>query len=180
MIMPVTLVKPTLAELRQLIGAVETVERARHTFSIYPDGLPQGTLIEVAGSGKTEFVACFLKEQKELKVAWIEENISINPYALRQKGVGLKNILFIEAGREMNWCLSQALQSGCFQVLVAESKSFREKDLRRYQLLTEKTAGHFFLLSQTLGQSWVPHLQFQIEKQGKELKVKLSRKRGLG
>ena len=178
--MPITLVKPTLAQLRELIGAVQTQARERHHFSIYPEGLPQGSLIEIAGSGKTEFVALFLKEQPELKTAWVEDSISINPYALRQKGVRLKNILFIEAGREISWCLNQALQSGCFQVVVAESRSFREKDLRRYQLLSEKSNGHFFLLSETLGKSWAPHLQFQVEKLGSQLKIKNSRQRGLG
>lgn len=170
--------KPSLQELRHLIGAVGNLERARSSFAFFPEGFPKGSIIELTGPGKTEVVALFLKEHPDFKVVWIERELTINPYALFQKGVKTENILFIEAGNELAWCLNQALQSGCFQALVTDSP-FGEKDLRRYQLLAERGQVHFFLLSKSLHQSWVPQLQLQVAKEKTSLEIQTKKRRGM-
>lgn len=188
--MSLILVKPSLQELRHLIGAVENLERERSSFSFFREGFPKGSIIEMSGPGKTELVALFLKEHPEFKVAWIEREMTINPYALFQKGLKTENVLFIEAGNELAWCLNQALQSGCFQVLVTNSVTnlaktttnsiSDEKDLRRYQLLAERSQAHFFLLSENLHQSWVPNLQLKIKKNKLGFDIETIKKRGIG
>ena len=181
--MSLVLVKPSLQELRHLIGAVENLERERSSFSFFQDGFPKGSIIEMSGAGKTELVALFLKEHPEFKVAWIEREMTINPYALFQRGLRTENVLFIEAGNELAWCLNQALQSGCFQVLVTNSITDSisdEKDLRRYQLLAERSQAHFFLLSESLHQSWVPNLQLKIKKKKLGFDIETVKKRGMG
>jgi len=177
--MSLVLVKPSLQELRQLIGAVEHLERERNSFSLFPEGFPKGCIIELSGPGKTELIALFLKEHPEFKVAWIEREMTINPYALFQRGLKTENVIFIEAGNELAWCLNQALQSGCFQALVTDSIS-DEKDLRRYQLLAERSQAHFFLLSEKLHQSWVPNLQLKIKKNKFGFDIETVKKRGMG
>lgn len=182
--MSLALVKPSLQELRQLIGAVEHVERERSSFALFQEGFPKGAIIEVSGSGKTELVALFLKEHPDFKVAWIEKEITINPYALFQKGLKTENVLFIEAKEQLEWCLNQALQSGCFQAIVttteaATNSSFDEKDLRRYQLLSERSQAHFFLLSENLHQSWVPNLQLKVKKKKLGFNIETIKKRGM-
>ncbi len=156
------LFKPSIADLRQLIGAVDSFSTNTSSFSLYPSGIPKGAVTEIAGSGKTQFIARFLAEHPDYKAAWVEESITINPYALFQKHVNLNNILFIEAQKELPWVLSQALQSGCFKALITNVSFVSEKDLRRYQLLSEKSQAHFFLLSESLHKSWVPKLQLDI------------------
>ena len=182
--MALTLVKPSLDELRQLIGSSESYEKAKSSFSLFSDGFPLGAVIEISGTGKTELVAQFLKEHPDFKIAWVEENISINPYALRQKGVKLNNLLFIEAKKELSWCLTQALNSNCFQAVITGDTKFSEKDLRRFQLLSEKCKSHFFLLSEKPHNSWVPHLQIEVSKsmakQKSDLNIHVLRKRGHG
>jgi hypothetical protein len=176
--MALTLVKPTIAELRQLIGAVPAETRPRHSFSLYPSGFHTGSFVELTGTSRTEFITLFLRENAELNVAWVEESITINPYAMKQKGVVLDNILFIEAGKNVPWCLSQVLGSGCFQILVTENSRFTEKDLRRFQLLSEKSQSHFFLLSETPTTSWVPNLQLKVAHIDSHWDVQSLRKRG--
>lgn len=178
-IMSLVLVKPSLQELRHLIGAVENQDRERSSFSLFPEGFARGSILELSGPGKTELTALFLREHPEFKVAWIEKELTINPYALLQKGVKTENILFIEAGKELSWCLTQALQSGCFQALITNT-AFEEKDLRRYQLLAERSQAHFFLLSKEIHPSWVPNLQLKIQKKKQGLEIKTLRKRGMG
>jgi hypothetical protein len=56
-------VKPSLEELRLLIGTAERLERAKSSFSLFRDGFPVGSIIEMSGPGKTEGVKgreCFI------------------------------------------------------------------------------------------------------------------------
>lgn len=177
--MALNLVKPTIAELRQLIGATQSEARPRHQFSLYPEGFFEGSFVELTGAGKTEFIALFLQENPTLKVAWIEETITVNPYALRQKKVNLDNVIFIEGRKELTWCLTQVLGSGCFQIIITQNVKFTDKDLRRFQLLSEKSQSHFFLLSTTAVSSWVPHLQLKITKNKFDWNIQTLRKRGV-
>lgn len=176
--MALNLVKPTIQELRALIGATQQESRPRNSFSLYPDGFFTGSFIELTGASKTEFVALFLKENPQLKIAWVEETITINPYALRQHKVDLDSVLFIEGGKDIAWCLTQVLGSGCFQAVVTQNPQFSEKDLRRFQLLSEKGQNHFFMLSDNTSPSWVPHLQLKVTKRNSDWNIQTLRKRG--
>lgn len=176
--MALAFTKPSIAELRQLIGATKHEDRPRHSFSLFPAGFLPGSLIELTGPRRTEFTALFLKENPQLKVAWVEETITINPYALKQKGVSLDNFFFVEGKKDTVWCLNQILGSGCFQVVVAENTHWNEKDLRRFQLLSEKSQNHFFMLSDKSSVSWVPHLQLHIGTNEYGWDIQTLRKRG--
>lgn len=176
--MALPIAKPSLAELREMIGATSLPARSRTSFSLYPQGFSVGTLVEVTGLSRTEFIALFLKENSQLKIAWIEETITINPYALKQKGVQLDNFLFVEGKGEIAWCISQVLSSGCFHVVVIENARWSEKDLRRFQLLSEKSQNHFFLLSTHPSSSWVPHLQLRVARTSAGWNIQSLRRRG--
>lgn len=178
--MSLVLAKPSLEELRQLIGSAQHLERERSDFTLFREGFPKGSIIEISGHGKTELVSLFLKEHPDMKVAWIEKELTINPYGLFQKGVKTENVLFIEAGKQLAWCINQALQSGCFQALVTNldvDRSTDEKDLRRYQLLSERCGAHFFLLSEDLHQSWVPNLQLKVSKKKIGFNIETAKRR---
>lgn len=172
--------KPSLQQLRSMIGASEpNFQRPKTEFSLFPSGFPQGCLVEITGFGKTSVLAAFLKENSQFKVAWIERALSINPYSLLQHGVHLEKVLFIEAKTEIAWCLTQALQAGCFQVIVVSNEKFSEKDLRRYQLSTEKCASHFFLLNEDIHNSWAIALQLRTHRDKKKLQLEILKQRGV-
>lgn len=178
--MNLVLTKPSLEELRQLIGSSQLLQREKSDFSLFQEGFPKGSIIELCGVGKTELVSLFLKEHPDFKTVWIEREFSANPYALFQKGVRMENVLFIEAGKQLAWCVNQALQSGCFQALVTNLDGDRrteEKDLRRYQLLAERSGAHFFLLSEELHQSWVPNLQLKIARNNAGFAIETAKRR---
>lgn len=174
--MSLVLVKPTIKELKELLGAIHHQSLERTAFSLYPEGFAPGALTEISGLGKTEFLSEFLKEHPDFKAVWIESEITVNPQAFFQKGVHLKNILFIESKKDMSWCITQCLQSNCFQVVVGYGGVFKEKELRRFQLLCEKAKNHFFILSDKPHNSWVPHLQLEVKK-AKNFEVKTARRR---
>jgi len=155
----------TIQNLRELIGATHgVVQRVCREFSQLPGlGLPQGCVVEVCGPGKTEFVAAFLREHPDLQVAWLENAITINPYALWQRGVCVNKIFFIEAGADLLWCAGQILKSSLVRVVVISDQQFHEKELRKLQLLVEKAQSHLLLLTPQMGQSWVPSLQIQMQ-----------------
>jgi len=163
-----------------MIGASENQLRERSSFSLYHDGFVQGSVVEIVGRGKTQWLTRFLKEHPDYRVLWIESEISINPYALFQKEVDLKKILFIEAKNQVMWCLTQALESGCFKVFITGDYQFSEREMRRCQLLCERHQAHFFMLSEKSHSSWVPSLRLKILRIKDELKVLTIKKRGPG
>src|SRR4051812_17129647 len=68
-------------------------------FSLLQGGFAKGSLVEIAGSpgsGKTEVVLKLLAENPELRVAWVEEGMTVYPCAFPQHHVELKRILFVD------------------------------------------------------------------------------------
>jgi hypothetical protein len=172
----------TLQMLREKIGAIDgTLAKPCSKFSLLSEGLPLGSLVEVKGPGKTELTAQFLKEHPELRVAWVEPKLTLNPFALLQREIKLEQILFIEAPKEGRWALQQVLQSQCFQVIVVSGFEFDFRQLRRFQMLNERTQGHFFILTEEFHSSWVPQLQIEVQrKTDRILKITLHRQKSRG
>ena len=174
----------TLRLLREKIGAIDGAqEKPRSKFTLLSEGFPLGTLIEVKGHGKTECVVQFLKEHlatnSEFRVAWVEKEMTLNPFAILQRGLKLEQILFIEAPREGLWALQQLLQSQCFQSIVVSGFEFDFRELRRFQMLNERSQGHFFILTNEFHESWVPQLQIEVRRNAEgPLKISIHRSRG--
>ena len=84
--------------------------------------IPVGAITQVTGPGKTEglvkFVSELMKNQPKLRLAWVENEISIYPCALAQRKLNLQNILFTEAHNDYVWATLQILASGLFEVVV--------------------------------------------------------------
>src|ERR1700737_2534231 len=114
-----------LASLRELIGQNGMTAGYRNrsclSFSMLEEGIPKGALTEISGPGKTEFLVRFLSEHPSLKVAWVEDQISVYPYAIFQRKAYLQRILFAEAGSNSLWALMQILRSQVFGVIVFSS-----------------------------------------------------------
>lgn len=157
----------TVEDLRELCRKTTRPEREKYEFSLCPEGFPRGVLIELAGLGKTEVVVQFLRENPKLRVAWIEDSLTIYPCAVAQRNVTLSRLLFIEASDEIFWATFQVLKSNLFDCIVLSSKrKFDEKNLRRLQLESEKGNSSIFLLTEELHKAWPITLQLQVS-QGK-------------
>lgn len=167
----------SLARLRALPGVLPSVPAPRESlpFTGLKGGIPRGAVIEVCGphgSGKTEFVLKFLAENPKLRVAWIEDQLSVYPMALPQYGVGLDRVLFVDAGKELLWTAHQILRSRIFKVVViscAEAKLDGHDgaiELRRLQLSAEQTGSTLVLLSEepTREGAWPISLQVKVQR----------------
>lgn len=169
-----------LQELRARLGNTEKLPA--FPYSRLEQGLPRGALVEITGPGKTESVATLLAENPLLRVAWIESHFSLLPSALPQRKVNLEKIFFVEGGRDSAWAASTILRSQLFPIVVYHPAPLpREtendlRELRRFQLLAEKSASTMILLGEeprTL--AWPIRLSLASENGGKKLNVKRGR-----
>lgn len=168
--------KQELSQLKESLRLIDgSRPREKRIFSQFSEGFPVGRLSEICGQGKTEFIALFLKETAPTRIAWVEQELTINPYGLWQRGVDLASITFIETN-DLSWTIQQVLQSQIFLTVILSQLSFQERDLRRFQLLVEKSSSVLILLSETLHRSWVPSLQIEVSHP--HLKAQIVRKRG--
>jgi hypothetical protein len=155
-----------IADLRSLIRTVEKPqERERYDFSLLPSGVPRGALIEVTGPGKTESVVSFLSENQALRIAWVEDQMTVYPTAILQRQVPLERVLFIEAGDEIVWAAMQVMRSGLFEAIILSlPRHLDERVLRRLQLESEKSQACVFLLSEKPHKAWPISLQIQVSR----------------
>lgn len=157
--------KFSIAELREKIGAIDgTWGKETHPFSLFAQGFPKGSVVEIFGPGKTEFLVKFLAENKGLRVAWIEPQITIYPFAFLQRDVDLSRILFVEADKENVWATLQILQAQIFQVVALSFQNFDDRNLRKIQLAAEKSQALVVLLNKESTASWVPSVQLHVER----------------
>lgn len=155
----------TLQELRSRIGALEKAERESHPWSRLEGGIPMGGLVELSGPGKTEAVVSLLAEHPEASVAWIEEDFSLLPSALPQRKAALDRFFFVEGKKESAWAATLILRSQLFPFLVYHAPFGEEKELRRFQLLAERSRSTMLLLQNekpTL--AWPISLSLEMEK----------------
>lgn len=153
--------KQTLHQLRELIHT--QFKWQQPTFlpcQNYPPGFPQGRLSAIYGPKKTEFVVHFLAEHTNFRVAWIENEMSIYPFAMEQRHACLKRILFIEAHQDLPWAALQVLNSKIFPIVIIQSSPLPTMDLRKLQLAAEKSMSVvIFLLEKPRQKKWPIALQ---------------------
>lgn len=167
-----------LNRLRALIGKTDGSQAREYlNFSLLSPGFPKGRISEVTGVGKTEFIIKFLKENPELRVAWIEKEVSIYPCACVQKKASLKRILFIEAGSDYVWATLQALRSQLFKVVILSQALCDERTLKQLLIASERSHASLILLSERPTAAWPIALQIQVSKKDDQVSFELLRKR---
>ena len=142
-----------------------------YPFSLLTGGLPKTGLVEISGqlgSGKTESVLIFLKENPSIKLSWIETHFTVYPASFFQYQVELSRILFIDLGSSLSrqsafWSTAQILKSSLFQAIVLSQIIFTEIELRRIQLLSKQTGTLILFLQKTpiREKSWPLTLQIE-------------------
>jgi len=166
-------VKVNAAVLKEMFAkaliAESSFKRKEFRCTWSADPVYAGHVFELAGkpgSGKTELMIRFFSENPGLKVAWIEEEFSFYPYFWEQSGLDLKKVCFLESGTHWSWCARQALNSGIFDCLVLGGGTRDALELRRLQLLAEKSKCPVFLLSNepTQAGAWPIQMQFSVQR----------------
>jgi hypothetical protein len=152
-----------LQELRVRIGAIEKFSREQALpYSLLSQGMPKGVLVEMTGAGKTESAVRFLAENPELGAAWIESSFSLYPPAVAQRQRSLENTFFVEAGKDSAWAASTILRSRLFPVVVYKAPYRDERELRRFQLLAERSRATMLLLGAKPLASWPIALSLEV------------------
>jgi hypothetical protein len=156
-------VSEKIQNLRALIGEKEGIEKKEFLFSSsFNQGVPRGSIIELSGYSSTSWIVQFLKENKGLKIFWLEEKQRVFPTAMSQRGVSLSRIVFGVIEKELFPTIRKVIQSQAFEVVIAPS-SFKElKILKALQLLTEKSNTILFLLTKEHRIAWPISMQLEI------------------
>ncbi len=158
-----------IKKLQDLIGKDAAFSEVQYRpFSCLEDlgyrGLPQSVLMQWAGFGKTELCLQLLRENPEASVAWGEPYITVYPFAFLQRQVALNRVLFIESRKyELENLLAELIRSQVFDFLVVSSELLALPQLRRLQLLIEKTNSSLIFLSKQRGMAWPIKLQLQVD-----------------
>ena len=139
----------------------------------------QGSVVEILGDYKIEWLSQFLALHPDLKVFWAERSPSILPTALHQRGVKLSQITFALLGQDLVQPLRRAIQSQVFSVVIAPQVFSEIKIFQAFQLFAEKSNCILFLLGQEQASSaWPISLQLQIEKgQKQQFEIEILRQR---
>lgn len=162
-----------LQELRARLGAFDrhSPSENRLPYSRLPSGLPRGILVELTGPGKTESVAQLLAENAGLRAAWVESRFSLLPSAFLQRQVNLEKIFFVEGGKDSAWAAATILRSQLFPLVIYHAPYGEERELRRFQLLAERSATTMLLLGEKpLEQSAWP-IRMSLAARGRQLSV---------
>lgn len=152
-----------LQALRAQVGALDgTFQIETYKHQDLQVGVPKGAVVELLGPARYEFVAHFLAQQNQACL-WVQKDLSFFPTALFQRGIDLTKNVFVEAGNDVQWVLKQVLQSQIFPFIVGEDFAIQEKDLRKLQLLAERSGASFLHLCSDYRPSWVPMLTLNVE-----------------
>ena len=163
-------VTPILEELRARLGVFDThLQRESLPFSRFAPGLPRGALVELTGPGKTTLVAQFLAENSGLRAAWVESRFSLLPSAFPQRSVDLEKIFFVEGGKDSAWAAATILRAQLFPILVYPAPYGCERELRRFQLLSERSSTTMILLGQKPLEARAWPIKVALEARGREL-----------
>lgn len=179
--------RPDLRKLREILGHFRPpFSQETFSFSLERDGIPRGAITEISGSpgsGKSEAVLKFIAElPPSLRVAWVEEDFTVYPCALPQAGVDLSRVLFSWAGDQACWSAHQVLRSQLFPVVVLMAKIEESIELRRLQLIAEKSGSSLILLSDEprLRDHWPIRLQLRASRDPLTRRCRLERVRRTG
>jgi hypothetical protein len=138
----------SLSELREISGILKEVPKTGGLFFEELNGpgaggefIPYGSLIEIAGFGKTSFLIHLLSRIEIQRLAWIEDEWSFFPKSFFLKVPLKEEPLFIEGGRDLFWSLLKVLESRLFNIVVVSlnASNLKEVELRKIQILSERS-----------------------------------------
>lgn len=145
--------------------------RPRRDSRLYAPGLPLGSLISLQGPAATEALLRLLAEQPQQPAAWVEAALSAYPPGWAQRGVSLRQLLFIEAGADLAWAATELVRSQAFPCVAVASPLPDERSLHRLQLAAERSRAVVLLNAPLPPGAWPVRLRLHARWDGAGLRV---------
>jgi hypothetical protein len=153
--------RPQLSEMKEKLAQWNGIQKREFLeCDTVPGGVPRGVICEISGSARTEWILSLLKQNPQLQTFWIEEELTILPTAIQQRGVELSRILMAEAGDQLFQALRKAIRSRLFECVVLPGAIHEVKILKALQLFARESNATVFFLSKTPLQAWA--IPFQL------------------
>lgn len=153
--------RPNLVEIREKLGLLKGIEKKEFLIcDSVSSGVPRGVICEVTGTARTEWILSLLKQNSDLNTFWVEDQLTILPTAIHQRGVELSRILMAEAGNKLFQTLRKALRSQLFECVVVPGAIEEVKMLKALQLFARESNAAVFFLSKVAKHAWA--IPFQI------------------
>ncbi len=156
--------RPQLTELREKLSQWNGIQKIEFLNSdTVPGGVPRGVICEITGSARTEWVIHLLRQNPRLQIFWIEEQFTILPTALQQRGVDLSRVLMAEAGELLFPALRKALRSRLFDCVILPNAVEEGKMLKALQLFARESQATVFFLSKVPMRAWAIPFQLRAD-----------------
>lgn len=167
-----------LHKLRLEIGGNAEINKQIWSAPKMDVGVAQGIVCELLGNARTEWLIDFFRQHPEEYIFWCEREQRISPLAIRQRGVDLKRILFVDSGEDLQKILHRTLESAQYPFIVSPHQFTDVRSLQRLHLLAGKAQSTVFLLPQNqFSQAWPVSLQLDINFLDDEFQVDIVRQK---
>lgn len=153
--------RPNLIEIREKLSQLKGIEKREFLICDgVPGGVPRGVICEITGSARTEWILSLLNHNPKLNTFWVEDQLTILPTAIQQRGVELSHVLLAEAGDKLFQTLRKALRSQLFDCVVLPGAIHEVKMLKALQLFARESNSAVIFLSKNAKQAWA--IPFQV------------------
>lgn len=167
-----------LHKLRLEIGSYTQIDKTIWKAPQLICGVAEGIVCELLGNARTEWLIELFRLHPEKYIFWCEKEQRISPLAIRQRGVDLNRILFMDSSEDHQKILHRTLESGQYPFIVSPQLSNDVKTLQRLNLLCGKAKSTLFLLPEKeFSQAWPVSLQAEINFLEDEFKVDVIRQK---
>lgn len=167
-----------LHKLRIEIGGNAQIDKTVWQAPSLVHGVAEGIVCELLGNARTEWLIEFFKLHPEKYIFWCEHEQRISPLAIRQRGLDLARILFMDTKEDHQKILHRTLESGQYPFIVSPQLSNDVRTLQRLHLLCGKAKSTlFFLNEKQFSRAWPVRLQMDINYLDDEFKVDVIRQK---
>ena len=150
-----------IQELREKIGQAHDLGKKEFfRSSLLPLGIPRGSLVEVCGAQRTEWLVAFLLENPTLHCFWFEREQTVFPTGLHQRGVDLAKVTFGIVPEPFR-AMREVLRKQLHEVVIAPHLFTEERVLRSLQLAAKDANAAVFLTDKTPKPAWALSVQLE-------------------
>ena len=152
-----------LSELRQKTGSKLLESREMWKAPQLESGVARGIVTELLGNARIDWLIDLFKMNPDTLIFWCKSDQQASPVALKQRGIGLERIKFINAVADLQQPIRMALESQLYPFIVAPNRFDEVRIFQRFHLLAEKSKSTLFLLGhKDFSVAWPIALQLEI------------------
>lgn len=167
-----------LDDLRELTKVIQMTSKEYWNAPDFKAGVTKGIIVELLGHSRSEWLLALFKSYPDHLILWFEEEPSINPTAIHQRGVALERIKFVNSKDDFQQPLRLAIESGHYPFIIAPNRFKEIRIFQRLQLLANKSkCTLFFLADKKFSSAWPISLQLEIQSNDETFDVKVHRQK---